>query len=258
MPNVLADRYASSEMVDIFDPANRIRLERRFWIAVLKAQIDLGLSVPDGAVAAYESVVDQVDLESIRDRDRQLKHDVKARIEEFNYLAGFQEIHKGLTSRDLTENVEQLMIWRALELVEFRTYSILTALAERAAEFAATTMVGRTHNVAAQPTTLGKRFAQVGEELLGGFRQLSDLRSSFALRGIKGPVGSQQDQIDLLGSVEAVEAMESDLARQLGIPRNLNAVGQVYPRSLDYSVVAVLLALSSGPANLALTIRLMA
>ena len=258
VPNVLADRYATSAMVSIFDPTNRIRLERHFWIAVLKAQAELGVAVPDGAIDAYEAVVDQVDLDSINRRERHLKHDVKARIEEFNDLAGYQEIHKGLTSRDLTENVEQLMTWRALELLDHRTYSLLVMLAERAVEHGSLAMAARTHNVAAQPTTLGKRFAQVGEELLAAHGQLRALRSRFALRGIKGPVGSQQDQLDLLGSPEAVTELETDLAEHLGVPRVMNAVGQVYPRSLDYSVVAGLVALASGPANLALTIRLMA
>ena len=258
VPNILADRYASSEMVAIFDPVNRIRLERQFWIAVLKAQSRLGVGVADGAVAAYESVLDQVDLSSIKERDRVLKHDVKARIEEFNALAGHQEIHKGLTSRDLTENVEQLMTWRALGLVEERTYSLLAMIAERAVEYGSMVMVGRTHNVAAQPTTLGKRFAQFGEELLSAYEQIRAIRASFALRGIKGPVGSQQDQLNLLGSPEAVMQLEADVANHLGVPRVLSAVGQVYPRSLDYSVVAALVALASGPANLALTVRLMA
>jgi len=225
---------------------------------VLKAQSRLGVDVSEGAVAAYESIVDEIDLNSINERDRVLKHDVKARIDEFNALAGHQEIHKGLTSRDLTENVEQLITWRALHLVERRTYALLVMIAERAAEYGSMVMVGRTHNVAAQPITLGKRFAQVGEELLSAFEQIRGVQAAFALRGIKGPVGSQQDQLDLLGSPEAVTQLETDIADHLGVPRILNAVGQVYPRSLDYSVVAALVGLASGPANLALTVRLMA
>ena len=85
-------------------------LERRLWIAVLKAQRDLGVDVPDGVVEAYEAVVDQVDLDSIAARERVTRHDVKARIEEFSALAGHEHIHKGMTCRDLTENVEQLQI----------------------------------------------------------------------------------------------------------------------------------------------------
>ena len=258
VPNILANRYASAEMVSIFDQGNRIRLERQFWVAVLKAQVNLGLSAAAGAVEAYESVLDQVDLASIDERERTLKHDVKARIDEFNALAGHQEIHRGLTSRDLTENVEQVMVWRALELVDQRTVALLSRLAELAVEHGTRAVVGRTHNVPAQPTTIGKRFAQIGEELLQAHGRLRDYRRSYSLRGLKGPVGSQQDQLDLLGSVDQVEQLEQMMADYLGIPRVMNAVGQVYPRSYDLAAVSTLVELASAPANMALSIRLMA
>lgn len=256
--NVLADRYASKEMTEIFDQRNRVVVERRFWVAVLKAQIELGLDVDPAAVAAYESVIENVDLESIEARDREVKHDVKARLDEFSELAGYQDVHKGLTSRDLTENVEQLLIWRALEHIESRTVSLLGALAELAAEHSSVAIVGRTHNVPAQPTTVGKRLAQIGEELLAAHRHLVSVQQGFAIRGIKGPVGSQQDQLDLLGSIEKVDQLEDQVADYLGIPAVLGAVGQVYPRSRDFEVVSALLQLGSAPANLAISVRLMA
>lgn len=258
IPNILAQRYASAEMAAIFDRRERIVLERRLWIAVLRAQIELGLDVDPGAVADYEAVVDDVDLESIDRRDLAVKHDVKARLDEFCALAGRQDAHKGLTSRDLTENVEQLVVWRALELVSARTRSLLAVLAEQAATHQERAIVGRTHNVPAQPTTVGKRMAQIGEEVLGAYRHLEAVREGFAIRGIKGPVGSQQDQLDLLGSAERVDQLEQMVAEHLGVPRVLGAVGQVYPRSLDLEVVSALVQLGSGPANLALSIRLMA
>ena len=86
-------------------------MERRLWLAVLKAQRDLGVPVPDGVVEAYERVVDERrPRPRSRTRERVTRHDVKARIEEFSALAGHEHIHKGMTSRDLTENVEQLQI----------------------------------------------------------------------------------------------------------------------------------------------------
>jgi adenylosuccinate lyase len=258
VPNILAERYASPEMVAIFDRRARVVAERRFWVAVLRAQIALGLDVDPAAPADYEAVIDQVDLDAIDERDRQIKHDVKARLDEFSALAGRQDVHKGLTSRDLTENVEQLITWQAMELVAERTRSLLLVLAEQAAQHAGAAIVGRTHNVPAQPTTVGKRMAQVGEELLHAYRHLEDIRAGFAIRGLKGPVGSQQDQLDLLGSSDQVERLEQMVAEHLGIPRVLGAVGQVYPRSYDLEVVSGLVQLASGPANLALTIRLMA
>lgn len=258
VPNVLAHRYASGEMVVLFDPVSRVRLEREFWLAVLEGQRELGVVVQDGAVEAYRSVLDTVDLDSIEERERVLKHDVKARLEEFNALAGYQEIHKGLTSRDLTENVEQITVWRALSLIEARTLSLLVRLADLAIEYGSQVVVGRTHNVPAQPTTMGKRLAQVGDELLAAYHDLTSLRRSFVLRGIKGPVGSQQDQLDLLGSARAVEQLENRVAGQFGLSATMTAVGQVYPRSRDLAVVSTLVTLASAPANLALIIRLMA
>ena len=129
---------------------------------MLRAQRDLGVAVPDGVIEAYEAVVDDVDLASIGTRERVTRHDVKARIEEFSALAGHEHIHKGMTSRDLTENVEQLQVRASLALVRDRMVAALARLARLAAEHAGLVMVGRSHNVAAQATTLGKRFANVG------------------------------------------------------------------------------------------------
>ena len=131
IPNVLANRYASAEMVAIWSPEAKIVAERRLWLAVLRAQAELGVAVPDGVVADYERVLDDVDLASIAARERVTRHDVKARIEEFNALAGHEHVHKGMTSRDLTENVEQLQIRRSLELVHSHGVAVVARLAER-------------------------------------------------------------------------------------------------------------------------------
>ncbi len=259
IPNVLAHRYASSAMVELWSLEHKVVLERRLWLAVLRAQRDLGVAVPDGVVEAYEAVVDKVDLDSIEARERVTRHDVKARIEEFCSLAGHEHIHKGMTSRDLTENVEQLQIRSALELVRDRIVAALARLAARAAEHEVLVLTGRSHNVAAQATTLGKRFANAGQELLQAFTRTEQLLDRYPLRGLKGPVGTQQDQLDLLGGdPDKVEALESAVAKHLGFSGVLDNVGQVYPRSLDFEAVATLVQVASAPASLATTIRLMA
>jgi adenylosuccinate lyase len=258
VPNVLAARYASAELVAVWSPQEKIRMERRLWLAVLRAQRDLGVPVPDGAVEAYERVLDDVDLESIAARERVTRHDVKARIEEFSALAGFEQIHKGMTSRDLTENVEQLQIRASLLLIRDRVVAALARLAARAVEHSDLVMTGRSHNVAAQATTLGKRFASAAEELLIAYERLDDLIGRYPLRGIKGPVGTAADQLDLLdGSAEALASLEAAVAGHLGFERVLSSVGQVYPRSLDFDVVSALAQIVAGPSSLATTIRLM-
>ncbi|MEX2280826.1 MAG: adenylosuccinate lyase, partial [Acidimicrobiia bacterium] len=259
LPNVLASRYASPEMRAIWSPESKVVAERTLWITVLEAQRDLGLDIGEGTIEAYRSVMDHVDLASIAQRERITRHDVKARIEEFCDLAGAEHIHKGMTSRDLTENVEQLQTRAALELVRDRCVAVLARLAQRAAEYEDLVMVGRTHNVPAQGVTLGKRFANAAEELLTGFEAVESLLERLPLRGIKGPVGTQQDLLDLFGGdADRVDQLENRVATALGFSRMLTSVGQVYPRSLDFAVVSTLLQVAGGPASLATTIRLMA
>jgi adenylosuccinate lyase len=259
VPNILAGRYASAELVDLWSPRTKVVLERRLWLAVLRAQRELGIDVPDGVVEAYEKVIDDVDLDSIEARERRTRHDVKARIEEFSDLAGHEHIHKGMTSRDLTENVEQLQIRDSLGLIRDRMVPALARLAALAVEHAELVMVGRSHNVAAQATTMGKRFASAGEELLLAYERIEALLARYPLRGIKGPMGTAADQLDLLGGdAVAVAELEAAVARHLGFDRVMGSVGQVYPRSLDLDVVSALVQAAAGPSSLATTIRLMA
>ena len=237
--DILASRYASQPMVELWSPAGKVRLERELWVAVMAAQRELGVDIPAEAIDDYRAVIDAVDLDSIEARERRTRHDVKARVEEFSALAGHEYAHMGMTSRDLTENVEQYQVRLALALVRDRMVAALARLAERAAEYATLVMAGRSHNVAAQATTLGKRFANAGEELLAAYRRVDDLLAAYPLRGIKGPVGTQQDQLDLLdGDADAVDRLEAAVLRHLGFAEALTNVGQVYPRSLDFDVVA--------------------
>ncbi|WP_426721999.1 adenylosuccinate lyase [Corynebacterium auriscanis] len=257
--NVLANRYASPEMTAIWSPEDKIVMERQLWIAVMKAQQELGVEVPAEAIQSYEKVIDKVDLESIAEREKVTRHDVKARIEEFNALAGNEHIHKGMTSRDLTENVEQLQIYRSLEIARNKAVAVLARIGKRAGEYESLVMAGRSHNVAAQATTLGKRFASAADELLIGLERIQDLLNRYPLRGIKGPMGTSQDMLDLLGGQEdKLASLEWKIADELGFRRVFDSVGQVYPRSLDMDALSALVELGAAMSSLSMTIRLMA
>jgi len=263
IPDVLATRYASAAMREIWSPEAKIVAERRLWLAVLRAQAELGVDFggddPDAVIADYEAVIDRVDLASIDARERVTRHDVKARIEEFNALAGHEHVHKGMTSRDLTENIEQRQLLSSLELVRERIVTVLVNLARLAVQYRDLPMTGRSHNVAAQTTTLGKRFASAADELLVAFDRVDGLVRRYPARGIKGPMGTAQDMLDLLGGDEAKLAqLEHKVAEHLGFAGVFTATGQVYPRSLDYDVLSALVQVAAGPSSLATTIRLMA
>ena len=250
-------------MCAIWAPEAKVVAERRLWLAVLRAQRDLGVDFggdnPDDVISAYEAVIDEVNLDSIAERERVTRHDVKARIEEFNALAGFEHVHKGMTSRDLTENIEQLQILESLHLVRSRTIATLAQLTRLAVQYRDQAMTGRSHNVAAQITTLGKRFATAADELLIALQRLDELIARYPARGIKGPMGTAQDMLDLLGGdVDKLNALERQVAEGLGFQRVLTSTGQVYPHSLDYDVVTALAQIAAAPSNVATTVRLMA
>jgi adenylosuccinate lyase len=256
--SLLAQRYASAGMREIFAPESKIISERKLWIAVMRAQTKLGHKIEDSVIADYEKVINKVDLASIDAREKQTRHDVKARIEEFNALAGHEAIHAGMTSRDLTENVEAMQIRDGLQLAHDRVVATLGLLGTLATKYIDQPIAGRSHNVPAQITTLGKRFASAAEELLFAYERLDNLISRYPIRGVKGPVGTAQDSVDLLGSSASHAKLESEVAKYLGFENVLDSTGQIYPRSFDFDVVTTLVQLAAAPSSLATSIRLMA
>ena len=257
-PNVLAERYASPAMSQLWSAGGKILLEREFWIAVMRAQKDLGVQIDEADIASSEAIKFQVNLDSIRKREEITKHDVKARLEEFADLSGHQHAHKGMTSRDLTENVEQLQVHRSLGMILEKATACLLALADRAEEFKELSLTARSHNVPAQLTTLGKRLANWGEELERSLESLTRLCATYPYRGLKGAVGTRLDQVTLLGSEEKAAKLDQKLMEHLGATSNFENVGQVYPRSLDFEIISLLVRLASAPSNFATTLRIMA
>ena len=255
MSGVLAERYASDQMRDLWSRTYKIKAERELWISVLKAQAKAGLEISDSVIADYLKVKDVIYIASIDKREMVTKHDVKARIDEFNSLAGHQKIHIGMTSRDLTENIELYQLRSSLVLVEMKSLALLRHLNEFISKYSELALVARTHNVPAQITTLGRRFATWGEELTFALTNLQQLSTRLPLKGIKGPIGTSQDLQDLFG--DGYLEIEKGIAKELGFENLLEAPSQIYPRSIDFEVVSSLLQIAAGPSNIAINIRIM-
>ena len=254
--SLIADRYASSQMRQIWSRESKVLKERELWITVMKAQATLGLDISKDVLEDYERVKSKIDLSSIDRREAELKHDVKARIEEFNFLAGHQSIHVGLTSRDVTENIEGWQIKQSLHLTLASSNLLLQELVEKIEKYADLPIVGRTHNVPAQLTTLGRRFASWSEEFLFALESLENLESRFPLKGIKGAIGTGSDLKSVVGS--NWQSIEDSVLESLGIDKALIAPSQIYPRSIDFQVISSLFQLASPLASMATNIRLMA
>ncbi len=257
--NILSQRYATQMMNDIFSEKGKALKERTLWLAVLKAQKELGLDVPNKTVTDYEKAKAEIDLELIKEIELRTKHDVKAKIEAFNIASGGHDyLHMGMTSRDLTDNVEQLQIKSAGQLILGKYVSVLRHFLEKAEEYRNIALVARTHHQAAQPTLLGRRFAMWAEELYTHLIDFERYLDNYSLRGIKGAVGTQFNMVNLLGSPEKALLLEKKVAEFLGFKEILYTPGQVYPRSFDYKLISHLATLGSPCESFAKTIRLMA
>jgi adenylosuccinate lyase len=253
--SVLRDRYASAPMREIWLEHSKVLMERKLWLVVMKSQRQLGVDIPLEAINAYEKVLENVNLKSIDDREMILHHDVKARIEEFNELAGYQFIHLGMTSRDVTENVEMFQVQKSLSLVRKKSLSLLALLAEMGSKYSNLPMVARTHNVPAQITTLGRRFSTWAEELLFAYSHLENLLIRLPIRGIKGAIGTSTDINELVG--DSHNEIEKDLSKAFEFSQILESPAQIYPRSIDFEVVSTLNQIAATPSTIATNIRLM-
>jgi adenylosuccinate lyase len=259
MFDVLATRYASPEMVVLWSDRTAIEMERAIWVAVLANQRQMGLPVPEAAIARYRSVLETVDLVSIETRERQTRHQTKARIAEFNDLAGYSLIHAGMTSCDVTENVTAWQVIRGLNLLGRRGTAVVERLAGLIGTYRSTPMVGRTHNLPAQPTTLGRRFAVCAQEFAAGLGNLKYLRGIYPIRSVRGAVGTNSDLQALFGARtgDTAALIDNTLGVVTGADTKWVTVGQTLPRGLDATLGAGMVQLGSAPSSLATTIRLM-
>ena len=258
-PNILSLRYATNEINKIFSQKGKIQLERELWIEVVKAQKELGLDISQEDIDKLEKVKKNIDLEQIKEIESKTRHDIKAKIESFIQTAGASEIiHMALTSRDLTDNVELIQIKRAGEIIQNKYINILREFINKANEYKNIPICARTHHQPAQPTTLGNRFANYAQELFHHIKAFESFLNNLPFRGIKGPVGTQVDMTNLLESKEKVKQLERKVANHFGFTKILTSTGQVYPRSIDFELIAKLNALSMPLDNFATNIRLMA
>ena len=252
--STLGDRYASPAMREIWSAESKIRAERRLWIAVMRFQSS-ALSIPESAIKDYEKALEKIDLQSIERREKEIHHDVKARIDEFNSLTGHEYIHIGMTSRDLTENIELYQIKNSLDLIYKKSLYLLKVLRDKTFDYKNLPITSRTHNVPAQVTTLGRKFAYWTEELIFACENTENLMQRLPLKGINGAVGTKLDMKNVLsGSHLGLQEIVENI---LGINRTFKASSQVYPRSLDFEIVSTLNQLAMSPNNIALNVRLM-
>lgn len=251
-------RYSSDEMRQIFSEENKFKLWRSIWVALAKAQHAAGL-VSKEELADLKKFQNDVNIERIREIEKETKHDVVAAIREYAEKAkvGGGKIHLGATSMDVVDNADSLRIKQALHLTEQKLLTDLKLLSKLIEEYADYPCLGYTHLQAAEPTTVGYRLAFYAKDLLTDLKFLRFVRDNFQAKGIKGAVGSSASFSELLeGSKIDTFKLEKMVMDDLGLSAAVVS-SQVYSRKFDYLVLSVLASVSSSLAKFSSDLRIL-
>jgi adenylosuccinate lyase len=258
--NPLTERYASAEMSRIFSPASKFGTWRRLWLALAEAQQELGLPIPDAALAALREHLDDFDLTRAAELERELRHDVMAHVHHLGEQAPEARaiLHLGATSAYVGDNTDLIQHRDALGLVRTRLVRAVAALAAFAREHRDLATLGFTHFQPAQPTTVGKRATLWIQDLLLDLEEIEFRLASLRFRGVRGTTGTQASFLDLFdGDHRKVERLNRLVAEKMGFPLVYGVTGQTYTRKTDYAFLATLAGVAQSASKFAHDIRLL-
>ncbi len=256
----LSSRYASDEMQYIFSPDKKFSTWRRLWVALARAEMELGLPVTQEQVDELEAHIDDIDYDKAAQWEKKLRHDVMAHVHTYGELCpkAMPIIHLGATSCYVGDNTDVILMREGLELVREEVVRVLDHLARFAREYKALPTLGFTHFQAAQLVTVGKRATLWMNELLMDLEEIDYRISTLALRGVKGTTGTQASFLELFeGDHEKVKLLEEKVAREMGFDAVVPVSGQTYSRKLDYSVVSTLAGVAQSASKFATDLRLL-
>ena len=263
----LASRYASKEMLYIFSPDKKFSTWRRLWIALARAEMELGLTNEDGTPTITQDMIDEmeahvtdIDYEMAAQEEKKLRHDVMAHVHTFGYqcpkAAGI--IHLGATSCYVGDNTDIIQMREGLELVRDKLVQVLNALGKFAARYKALPTLGFTHFQAAQMVTVGKRATLWMNELLMDLEEVEYRIDNLKLLGSKGTTGTQASFMELFdGDTDKIKALEQKIADEMGFKAVVPVSGQTYSRKVDAAVLATLSGIAQSASKFATDVRLL-
>ncbi|MBI3485684.1 adenylosuccinate lyase [Candidatus Daviesbacteria bacterium] len=251
-------RYGSTQMREIFSEENKYKTWRKIWIALANTQSKAGL-INEEELADLEKQQNNLDIERILEIEKETKHDLVAAIKEFAEKAkvGGGKLHLGATSMDIVDNADAIRTGQALSLIKKKLISILNQFCELIEKYADYPTLGYTHLQAAEPTSLGYRFAFYAQDLLIDLRFLKFVQDSFKSKGFKGAVGTSASYLELLAGQKVTPAkMEKEIMDELDL-ESIDISSQVYPRKLDYLIFSALASAGSSLAKFASDLRIL-
>ncbi len=256
----LVERYASSEMVEVFSERSRFTTWRLLWVALAEAQKRLGLPIEQEQIEEMKAHVEDLNLERAKELERELRHDVMAHIHAFGEQCPRAKgvIHLGATSCYVTDNTDVILMRRALLIVKKRLVNAISALRDFALRHRELACLGYTHLQVAQPTTVGKRAAIWLQDFVEDYRNLEFVLENLRFRGAKGTTGTQDSFLKLFdGDHEKVKRLDRMVAESFGFKRLFIITGQTYTRKQDYMVAQALSGIAQSAHKMATDIRIL-
>ena len=256
----LSARYASPAMQALWGDRRRIGLWRRLWLALMQTEKELGLNIPDTALAQLRAHLDDADLDKAAEYERRVRHDVMAHIHHLGDQAPAARpfIHLGATSAYVTDNADLVLMREGMQLLLGRIGAVLVAMGKVARRYRGLPCVAYTHFQPAQLTTVGKRMAMWMQDFALDAEELLHRTSTLPFRGVKGTTGTQASFLDLFDGDQAkVAELDTRVSRGMGFEHVLPITGQTYTRKLDAQVLAVLSGIAQSAAKFATDLRLL-
>ena len=256
----LSSRYASDEMLYLFSADKKFSTWRRLWVALARAEMELGLPVTQEQVDELEAHITDIDYERAAQWEKKLRHDVMAHVHTYGELCpkAMPIIHLGATSCYVGDNTDVILMREGLELVRNKLVQVLAKLAKFANEYKAMPTLGFTHFQAAQLVTVGKRATLWMNELLMDLEEVEYRISTLKLLGSKGTTGTQASFLELFeGDHEKVKQLEEKIAKEMGFTGVVPVSGQTYSRKMDYNVISTLAGIAQSASKFATDMRLL-
>jgi adenylosuccinate lyase len=256
----LSSRYASDEMQYIFSPDKKFSTWRRLWVALARAEMELGLPITQEQIDEMEAHLTDIDYDKAAAYEKELRHDVMAHVHTFGELCpkAMPIIHLGATSCYVGDNTDVILMREALELVRTKLVRVLAKLADFADKYKSLPTLGFTHFQSAQLVTVGKRATLWMNELLMDLDEVEYRIASLKLLGSKGTTGTQASFLELFeGDHEKCRQLDRKIAAEMGFDQVVPVSGQTYSRKVDAAVLATLSGVAQSASKFATDMRLL-
>ena len=256
----LATRYASQRMTSLFSQDNRYRTWRLLWAVLARTEMELGLPISEEQVNELFAHIDDIDYEAVRQREKEVRHDVMAHVWAYGNAAPSASgiIHLGATSCYVTDNADLIIYRDALSLIREETVELMKCLSVFAERYKDLPVLGYTHYQPAQPVTVGKRASLWLQDILEDLNETDQVLGGMKFLGSRGATGTEASYMELFdGDGKKIDEMNSRIAKQFGFSECYPVCGQTYPRKLDSRILNVLSDIAQSCYKMAQDIRLL-